>query len=844
MNNWIVIKFGGTSVSGSDQWQQILSIIDKHHKSGYKVMLVHSAFSGLTNALELLLTGDEKQMSFIHNRVFDMANLFSINHEIVNQALNKLNTLTAHKNINPHQEAGILSWGEWVTHEICVEYLKRSININSFDPTQVLIASTTDKRNKRSQVLSAKCDVTHNQSLNEQLSQNLYMMPGFVAKDSDGNSVVLGRGGSDTSAAYIASLLNAHKLEIWTDVHGIFSANPRANPNARLLLHLAYQEAREIAASGGAVLHPRCILPLEQGNIPLHIKNTQSPNSPGTVLSHDYQATKPMVYAINTRHQVTLVSLESINMWHQAGFLGDMFNIFKSLGLSVDLISTSQTNVTLSLDKADNSIDDEILQQLSTRLKQMGTVEVIKNCSAVTLVGYRIRAMADKIAPVISTFADQRIYITTQSSNDLNQTFVVDEDQADKLGRALHEVLIPKDDTVANFGPSWQQLQQQKDKQAPPIIPWWHTASDKLLTIASNQSPCYVYDLETITTQVNKLQSLTAVDKIHYACKANSHPEILQHIHDLGVSMETVSPQEIERVTACCGESTKENILFTPNFAPKQEYIDAIDQGILVTIDNPYILYQWAEIFADQEVMLRLDPGHGSGHHRYVRTAGEQSKFGIPANELDAISVQCKKHNIKVKGLHAHSGSGILDHENWKRIVDYLGSCLPLFPTATVLNIGGGLGIKENPGDTGLDFEAFNKILEDFKSQHPNINIWIEPGRFIVAHSGVLLAKVTQTKWKGQQGYIGLDTGMNSLIRPALYGAWHNIANLSKLSKRAEYTANIVGPMCETGDILGIDRKMPKTEEGDVILIANTGAYGSSMSSNYNLRAPAKNIIL
>ena len=132
----------------------------------------------------------------------------------------------------------------------------------------------------------------------------------------------------------------------------------------------------------------------------------------------------------------------------------------------------------------------------------------------------------------------------------------------------------------------------------------------------------------------------------------------------------------------------------------------------------------------------------------------------------------------------------------------------------------------------------------EFKNQNPGIKIWIEPGRFIVAHSGVLLAKVTQTKWKGQQGYIGLETGMNSLIRPALYGAWHNIVNLSKLNQREEYTANIVGPMCETGDILGIDRKMPHTEEGDVVLIANTGAYGSSMSSHYNLRQPAKNIIL
>ena len=119
----------------------------------------------------------------------------------------------------------------------------------------------------------------------------------------------------------------------------------------------------------------------------------------------------------------------------------------------------------------------------------------------------------------------------------------------------------------------------------------------------------------------------------------------------------------------------------------------------------------------------------------------------------------------------------------------------------------------------------------------------MEPGRYLVAHSGVLLARVTQPKWKGNQGYIGIETGMNSLIRPALYGAWHNIVNLNKLDNPTEYIANIVGPMCETGDVLGVDRKMPQTLVGDTILIANTGAYGAVMSSNYNQRKPAQELI-
>lgn len=846
MNPWIIIKFGGTSVSGTKQWSVIQSIIDKHTTQGHRVMLVHSAFSGLTNALEQLIQGDSKQLAVIKSRLLNLLSEFNMSSQFIQQNLVTLNQLAQSMPYTHHTQAQLLAWGEQVTHRICLAHLNTVSDsaIQSFDPTQVLISSDEDKRNTASQILSAKCPVNYQTSLDQQLTAPVYVMPGFIANDHQGRTVVLGRGGSDTSAAYMAVLLNAQKLEIWTDVHGIFSANPHANPNARLLLQLGYQEAREIAASGGAVLHPRCILPVEQKNIPLHIKNTQDSAAHGTILSHAYQPTKPTVYAINTRHQVTLVSLESINMWHQAGFLGDMFNVFKDLGLSVDLISTSQTNVTLSLDQSDNILSKRILEHLSTKLAILGQVEIIKNCSAVTLVGYRIRALADKIASVVATFSDQRIYITTQSSNDLNQTFVVDEDQADRLARALHEVLIPNDDSHSHFGQTWHQLQQHKKTNKKIKSPWWKTKQQRLLKMAENESPCYVYNSETIKEQINQLQSLTAVDKIHYACKANSTEAIIRLIAEEGLSFETVSPEEIRNVLAICGKDVLKHILFTPNFAPKSEYQWAAENDILTTIDNPMILEQWADIFHNKSILLRIDPGHGSGHHRYVRTAGEQSKFGIPVDKLPDIASICVDNDIKVVGLHAHSGSGILDHNNWQRVVEALQSHRHLFPEAHVLNIGGGLGIKENPGDVGLDFDAFNQHLLAFKSKYPNTEIWIEPGRFVVANSGVLLAKVTQSKMKGQQGYIGLETGMNSLIRPALYGAWHNIVNLTRLDSHKTITANIVGPMCETGDILGIDRKMPKTENGDVVLIANTGAYGTSMSSQYNLRQPAKNILI
>lgn len=844
LSQWVVVKFGGSSVSSRTKCQVIIDVVNNHLKQGHKVLVVHSAAQGLTNLLADRCQHNTPAFAAFSEILQALAQDLEVPMSVAKEPLDTLKALDLLAQLDVYQQANLMALGELATHRVLMAFLSKHGQPQSLDPKKWLVSSSEDKRHAEARVLSAKCAITPLADIDQQLSHSYYVMPGFLASDTAGRTVLLGRGGSDTSAAYMAVLLKAKQLEIWTDVHGIFSANPHNIPSARLLLNMGYQEAREIAASGGKVLHPRCILPVEQHDIPLLIKNTNQPKAMGTVLAAAYAPKKPRVSAINSRHQVTLVSMESINMWHQAGFMGDIFTIYKNLGLSIDLVSTAQTNVTISLDNVDNVINQDILNQLTTALKPLCEVEIFRNCSAVTLVGYRIRALADKIAPVLSTFADQRVYITTQSSNDLNQTFVVDEDQADKLTRALHEVLIIEDKEIDDFGPTWAQLIQDKPEKPETSQSWWQIHRQQLLELAKDHSPAYVYHLPTIGHQIKQLQRLTAIDRFYYASKANSHPEILNYIYQQGVALETVSPGEIERVKQSCPDINQQDILFTPNFAPISEYQDALQSELHVTIDNPSMLFDYPEVFKNKQVILRLDPGHGSGHHRYVRTAGTQSKFGIPASDIESVANWCHQHQINVKGLHAHAGSGILDHANWPRIAEYLGNCLSQFPDCEIINVGGGLGIRENPGDAGLDLQAMDESLQAFKRQHPGIQLWMEPGRYLVAHCGVLLARVTQTKWKGHQGYIGIDTGMNSLLRPALYGAWHNIVNLSNLGEPTEFTANVVGPMCETGDVLGIDRKMPATAVGDVILIANTGAYGAVMSSNYNLRSPAAEHIL
>ena len=166
------------------------------------------------------------------------------------------------------------------------------------------------------------------------------------------------------------------------------------------------------------------------------------------------------------------------------------------------------------------------------------------------------------------------------------------------------------------------------------------------------------------------------------------------------------------------------------------------------------------------------------------------------------------------------------------------------FPSVQFINLGGGLGIVDKPGQQPLDLNALDTSLQAVKSRYPALQFWLEPGRFFVAESGIILAKVTQCKEKGKVRFIGVDTGMNSLIRPMLYGAYHEIVNLSRLFQDKTGFAHIVGPICDSADTLGYDRLLPDTFENDVVLIANTGAYGHCMSSNYNLRPAAQELIL
>ena len=536
---------------------------------------------------------------------------------------------------------------------------------------------------------------------------------------------------------------------------------------------------------------------------------------------------------------ITLVSMETLGMWQQVGFLADAFQVFKRHGLSIDLISTSETNVTVSLDIASNAASESALDAVIEELAPICQARKIGPCASVSLVGRHIRGILHRLGNALELFEEHKVHLVSQASNDLNLTFVVEESQANRLIVSLHSRLFENHAATKELGPTWVSSHWSREE-----APWWSHRREELLEVAKREGAAFVYDPETLKQSARSLTNLSAVDKIHYSIKANSHPDILRLFHDEGIGFECVSPGEVRRVLEVHPSIDPQRILFTPNFASREEYAFGFESGVRVTVDSDYPLENWGDLFEGRSFFIRLDPGQGRGHHEHVRTAGDQSKFGIEPAAFERVAERIRELGATVSGFHSHAGSGILSPEGWGETALFQARAAEAFPDVKVLNLGGGLGIVEKPGQRALDLDGVNQSLLQFKEAHPGLQIWLEPGRFLVGSAGVLVAEVTQVKTKGDVNYVGIKTGMNSLIRPALYGAYHEIVNLSRLGEPPSWVAHVVGPICETGDTLGYSRPLVRPQEGDVLLIGTTGAYGRAMSSHYNLREPATEVLL
>ncbi len=860
--DWIVLKFGGTSVAVPEGWRTIAEVVRARRQEGCRPLVVCSALGGVTDLLVRLADAQESAAALLgeidrrHTALADALGVEAAAWRPLMMTLGRLvdEAHNSHLPTPPPLRAQILAQGELMATRLGTAFLaNEGLRTHWHDARTALRATEEPRAPLTRRYLSAACAADPDITLQETLAAteaDVCVTQGFIARNGAGETVLIGRGGSDTSAAYFAAKLQAARLEIWTDVPGLFTANPQIIPSARLLRHLGYDEAQELATMGAKVLHPRAVAPVRRFGIPLHVRSTAAPALEGTVVSDSALDTGPQVKAISVKAGVTLISMRTLGMWQEAGFLADVFGVFKRHGLSIDLVATSETEVTVSLDPLTNALGENVLDALVDDLGAFCTAGVIRPVAVVSLVGRSIRAILHRLGPTLEVFEDHRVYLFSQAASDLNVSFVVDEAQAERVARDLHARLFGTQPTGNVFGPSWRALTEptaeaEPAEEEPTAHPWWHRRRDELLALAEESAPAYVYDEETLRAAAARLKALPAIDRVFFALKANAHPDVLRLFNEAGLGFECVSPGEVRRVQSALPDLDADRLLFTPNFAPRAEYAFGLDAGAHVTLDNLYPLRAWPDLFGGREIILRMDPGHGRGHHAHVRTAGDRSKFGIALGAAGEAQRLAERAGARVVGLHAHVGSGIVAAKTWAETAQRLAALTERFPEVRFLNVGGGFGVAEQPGGAGLDLGAVAESLGAFKEARPDLELWIEPGRLLVAEAGVLLARVTQIKQKGEGvHYVGIETGMNSLLRPALYGAYHAIRNLTHLSEPDAMTAEVVGPICETGDVLGHSRRLPATEEGDCLVIATAGAYGHTMSSHYNGRPPAGEVLL
>ena len=360
-------------------------------------------------------------------------------------------------------------------------------------------------------------------------------------------------------------------------------------------------------------------------------------------------------------------------------------------------------------------------------------------------------------------------------------------------------------------------------------------------------SPLYVYDAAIIRRQYERLRNAFDGVKLRllYACKANSNVSIVKYLHGLGACVDAVSSYEVE-LAVRCGVPIDE-ILYTPNCVAFREIEEVVERGVLVNIDNISVLEHFGQKYGDRACAIRINPHIWAGGNAHIQTGHIDSKFGISIHQLRHVLRVVKAYNMKIVGLHMHTGSDILDAETFLTAAEILFETAEDFPDLQFLDFGSGFKVPYKPDDVATDVETLGAALSrrfiDFCSQYGReLELWFEPGKFLVSESGWLLTTVTVLKQTPSCAFVGTDSGLHQLIRPMLYDAYHGIINASSV-EGTERIYTVVGCICET-DTFGVDRRLVETHEGDIIALRNAGAYGMAMSSNYNSRPRPAEIMI
>jgi len=370
-------------------------------------------------------------------------------------------------------------------------------------------------------------------------------------------------------------------------------------------------------------------------------------------------------------------------------------------------------------------------------------------------------------------------------------------------------------------------------------------------------TPLYVISESRIRENYKRLYNALTRNyekiRVYYAAKASANLSVLKILETEGAYLDAVSPGEV--FMALTTGFPPECILFTGTSVRNDELKFLADSNVTVNIDSLSQLDRLLKMMVPNVLSVRVNPEIGAGHHDHCITAGKNTKFGLWENDALKAYKKAKKAGVERFGIHMHVGSGVLDVEPFvlalekllsvaKKVHDKIGISFEF------VDMGGGLGVPYKPEDKELDLALFSEeVLSLFKSKIAEYGLGnpffcVEPGRYLVCDASILLTTVNTVKATPFKKFVGVDAGFNTLVRPAMYGSYHHVLVANKLGAPDKETYDVVGPVCESGDVLAKDRRLPKIQEGDLLAVLNTGAYGYSMSSQYNARPRAAEVLV
>ncbi len=803
-----VLKFGGTSVGTAQRIQGLSRIIPTTEP----VIVVLSAMAGVTNGLvesinlanqgKAQMAKDKfKEIEKMHldtcENLFASPKFMMKGKEFVQKMFEDHSPKLDH--ISNLAERKIISIGEILSTNLFHLYLNEQGVESALLPA--LSFMRVDKDGEPDYYYIAE---SLDRLLDSCSGINVIITQGFICRNSKGEVENLKRGGSDYSAAIIGNAIGADEVQIWTDIDGFHNNDPRHVKGTIPIRQLSFDEAAELAYFGAKILHPSTIHPCRQKDIPVILKNTLNPSDAGTVITSHQQ--EGDIKAIAAKDGITAIRIKSLRMLMAHGFLKKVFDVFDEFKTPVDLITTSEVAVTLTIDNTQN------LDSILKALKAFSSVGVVPNQTIICVVGDFVAEKPGAAYRVLSALREIPIGQISYGGSSHNITILIDSDNKVTALQALQSVLT---------------IQSLADTQAV-------------------ETPAYRYNLRLLkeTIEVAKKEASRYGYSLHFAVKANSNPRILDTIAKQGLGADCVSGNEVK--AALESGFKPETIVFAGVGKTNEEIDLAIRNQIqcihIESLEELRVVNQIAtEMGSSTPIALRLNPNLDAGTHKHITTGTSTNKFGFSSAELnEALVLLPNLKGVRLVGFHFHIGSQISDMTKFEQLALYANNIYAdnKHLDLTYINLGGGLGIDyDNPVDNPIsDFARYFKAFADNLDLPDGVSVHFEPGRSLVGQCGELVTRVLYVKEGQERFFAVVDAGMNNLIRPALYQAKHSIYCVNHNgSEQRKY--DVVGPICESSDTFATGIMLPRLTRGDLLAIRSAGAYGESMSSRYNLRS-------